>query len=106
MVSEADGGLRMGHVGRDRYENRSQSTPSPFSDQFCVGTTALEHGGDDLRGRCYLPGLLTGDSVFAVAIDRQHRRADQDERLKKSGNGTNCRQKDFVIHGASADMIG
>ena len=70
MVSEADGGLGMGHVeaGIVMEEIGRNLTPSPFLTSSVLAATALGHGSDDLRGR-YLPGLLTGDSVFAVAID-------------------------------------
>ena len=109
LVSEDDGGLGMGHVeaGIVLEEIGRNLTPSPFLTSSVLAATALGQGSDDLRGR-YLPGLLTGESVFAVAIDEgaKHRPERITTRAEKSGNGFKLSgKKDFVIHGASADMI-
>ena len=109
IVDEADGGLGMGHVeaGIVLEEIGRNLTPSPFLTSSVLAATALKHGSDDLRGR-YLPGLVSGDSVFAVAIDEtaKHRPDRITTRAEKSGNGFKLSgSKSFVIHGASADMI-
>ena len=109
LVSEDDGGLGMGHVeaGIVLEEIGRNLTPSPFLTSSVLAATALGQGNDDLRGR-YLPGLLAGESVFAVAIDEgaKHRPERITTRAEKSGNGFKLSgKKDFVIHGASADMI-
>ncbi|MGB3377487.1 acyl-CoA dehydrogenase family protein [Allopontixanthobacter sediminis] len=109
LVSEDDGGLGMGHVeaGIVLEEIGRNLTPSPFLTSSVLAATALGRASDDLRGR-YLPGLLTGESVFAVAIDEgaKHRPERIATRAEKSGNGFKLSgKKDFVIHGASADMI-
>ncbi len=109
LVSEDDGGLGMGHVeaGIVLEEIGRNLTPSPFLTSSVLAATALGQAGDDLRGR-YLPGLLSGESVFAVAVDEgaKHRPERIRTRAEKSGNGFKLSgKKDFVIHGASADMI-
>ena len=109
LVLEADGGLGMGHVeaGIVLEEIGRNLTPSPFLTSSVLGATALAAGGDDLRGR-WLPGLIAGDSVFAVAIDEgaKHRPERVKTRAEKSGNGFRLSgRKDFVVHGASADML-
>ncbi len=109
LVGEDDGGLDMGHVeaGIVLEEIGRNLTPSPFLTSSVLAATALKHGGDEVRGR-YLPGLVSGDSVFAVAIDEgaKHRPERIATKAEKSGNGFKLSgQKDFVIHGASADMI-
>ncbi len=109
LVSEEDGGMGMGNVeaGIVLEEIGRNLTPSPFLTSSVLAATALGQGSNDLRGR-YLPGLLSGDSVFAVAIDEgaKHRPERIKTRAEKSGNGFKLvGQKDFVIHGASADMI-
>lgn len=109
LVSEEDGGLGMGHVeaGIVLEEIGRNLTPSPFLTSSVLAATALGQGSNDLRGR-YLPGLLTGDSVFAVAVDEgaKHRPERIKTRAEKSGNGFKLSgKKDFVIHGGSADMI-
>ena len=109
LVSEEDGGLGMGHVeaGIVLEEIGRNLTPSPFLTSSVLAATALKHASDDLRGR-YLPGLVSGDSVFAVAIDEgaKHRPESITTRAEKSGNGFKLSgRKDFVIQGASADML-
>ncbi|MGN6496289.1 MAG: acyl-CoA dehydrogenase family protein [Tsuneonella sp.] len=109
LVPEADGGLGMGNVeaGIVLEEIGRNLTPSPFLTSSVMAATALGQAGDDLRGR-YLPGLVSGDSVFAVAIDEgaKHRPERIATRAERSGNGFRLTgKKDFVLHGASADMI-
>jgi alkylation response protein AidB-like acyl-CoA dehydrogenase len=72
-----------------------------------MAATAIGAGNDELRGR-YLPGLLAGDSVFAVAIDEgpKHRPERIATRAERAGNGFKLTgQKAFVVHGGSADML-
>ena len=109
MVPEADGGLGMGNVeaGIVLEEIGRNLTPSPFLTSSVMGATALAEGSDDLKGR-WLPGLISGDSVFAIAIDEgpKHRPERVATRAERSGNGFRLTgRKDFVVHGASADMI-
>ena len=109
LVPEADGGLGMGNVeaGIVLEEIGRNLTPSPFLTSSVLAATALKHASDDLRGR-WLPGLVAGDSVFAVAVDEgaKHRPERIACRAEKSGNGFKLTgRKDFVVHGASADMI-
>ena len=56
-----EGAIVLEEIGRNL-------TPSPFLTSSVMAATALGQASDELRGR-YLPGLLSGDSVFAVAID-------------------------------------
>ena len=109
LVSEADGGMGMGHVeaGIVLEEIGRNLTPSPFLTSAVAAATALGAGSDELRGR-YLPGLLSGDSVFAVAIDegRKHRPERIATRAERSGNGFKLNgTKACVLQGGSADMI-
>ena len=109
LVAEDDGGLGMGHVeaGIVLEEIGRNLTPSPFLTSSVLAATALGHGSADLKGR-YLPGLIEGESVFAVAVDEtaKHRPDRITTRAEKSGNGFKLNgSKSFVIHGASADML-
>lgn len=109
LVDEDDGGLGMGHVeaGIVLEQIGRNLTPSPFLTSAVLAATALKHGSADIRGR-YLPGLLSGDSVFAMAVDEgaKHRPERIATKAERSGNGFRLAgQKDFVIHGASADML-
>ncbi len=109
LVSEADGGLGMGHVeaGIVLEEIGRNLTPSPFLTSSVIAASALASASADLRAR-YLPGLLAGDSVFAVAIDegKKHRPERIAAKATRSGNGFMLSgTKDFVVHGGSADML-
>ena len=109
LVGEADGGLGMGHVeaGIVLEEIGRNLTPSPFLTSSVMAATALGGANAELKGR-YLPGLLSGDSIFAVAIDEgaKHRPERIATRAVRSGNGFSLNgAKAFVIHGASADML-
>jgi len=109
LVDEDDGGLGMGHVeaGIVLEEIGRNLTPSPFLTSSVLAATALKHGSADLKGR-YLPGLVSGDAVYAVAIDEtaKHRPSRITCRAEKSGNGFKLNgTKSFVVQGASSDMI-
>jgi len=109
LVSEADGGLGMGHVeaGIVLEEVGRNLTPSPFLTSSVMAATALGAASDELRGR-YLPGLLAGDSVLAVAIDEgpKHRPERIATRAERAGNGFKLSgAKTFVVQGGSADML-
>ncbi len=109
LVSEADGGLGMGHVeaGIVLEEIGRNLTPSPFLTSAVMAASALADASAELKGR-YLPGLLSGDSVFALAIDegKKHRPERIATRAVRSGNGFSLSgTKDFVVHGSSADML-
>ncbi|MEP3421581.1 MAG: acyl-CoA dehydrogenase family protein [Erythrobacter sp.] len=109
LLDEDDGGLGMGHVeaGIVLEEIGRNLTPSPFLTSSVLAATALKHGSADLKGR-YLPGLVAGDSVFAVAVDEtaKHRPGRIATKAEKSGNGFKLTgSKSFVIQGASADML-
>jgi len=109
LVAEADGGLGMGHVeaGIVLEEVGRNLTPSPFLTSSVMAATALGAASADLKGR-YLPGLLSGDAVFAVAIDEgaKHRPERIKTRAVRSGNGFSLSgSKAFVVHGGSADML-
>ncbi|MBX7539608.1 acyl-CoA dehydrogenase family protein [Qipengyuania sphaerica] len=109
LVGEDDGGLGMGHVeaGIVLEQIGRNLTPSPFLSSSVLAATALKHGGDDVRGR-WLPGLIEGEKVYAVAIDEgaKHRPETIACRAEKSGNGFKLSgKKDFVVYGASSEMI-
>jgi alkylation response protein AidB-like acyl-CoA dehydrogenase len=109
LVGEADGGLGMGHVeaGIVLEEIGRNLTPSPFLTSSVMAATALGAGSAELRAR-YLPGLIAGESVFAVAIDEgpKHRPERIATRAARSGNGFMLDgAKTFVVHGGSADML-
>ena len=109
LVGEANGGLGMGHVeaGIVLEEIGRNLTPSPFLTSSVMAATALGAASPELKARD-LPGLIAGDSVFAVAIDEgpKHRPERIATRAERSGNGFMLNgAKTFVVHGSSADML-
>ena len=109
LVRETDGGLGMGNVeaGIVLEEIGRNLTPSPFLSSAVLAAAALAEGSDDVRGR-WLPGLISGEKVYAVGIDEgaKHRPERIATKAERSGNGFKLSgQKDFVVHGNSADMI-
>jgi alkylation response protein AidB-like acyl-CoA dehydrogenase len=107
LVDEADGGLGLGHVeaGIVLEEIGRNLTPSPFLITAVAVVEALR--GSPLRER-WLPGILSGDTVAALAIDEgpKHRPEAIAMQAERSGNGFRLTgAKQFVVQGASADFF-
>ena len=68
LIDEADGGLGLGHVeaGIVLEEIGRNLTPSPFLVSAVAFVEALK--GTAMRERWY-PGILSGETVAALAID-------------------------------------
>jgi len=107
LVPEADGGLGLGHVeaGIVLEEIGRNLTPSPFLTSAVAFVEAVKESGARER---WLPGILSGDTVAAVAIDegRKHRPEAIAMRAERSGNGFRLNgEKSFVVQGGSADVV-
>jgi len=107
LVDEADGGLGLGHVeaGIVLEEIGRNLTPSPLLITAIAVVEALR--GSALRER-WLPAILSGDAVAALAIDEgpKHRPESISMRAERSGNGFSLSgRKQFVVQGASADFF-
>jgi alkylation response protein AidB-like acyl-CoA dehydrogenase len=107
LVPEADGGLGLGHVeaGIVLEEIGRNLTPSPFLTTAVAFVEAVK--GSAVRER-YLPGVLSGETVAALALDegRKHRPEAIALRAERSGNGFRLNgTKSFVVHGGSADVV-
>jgi alkylation response protein AidB-like acyl-CoA dehydrogenase len=107
LIGEEDGGLGLGHVeaGIVLEEIGRNLTPSPFLTSAIAFVEALK--GSGLRQRWY-PGILSGETVAALAIDEgpKHRPEAIAMRAERAGNGFSLSgSKQFVVQGASADVI-
>jgi alkylation response protein AidB-like acyl-CoA dehydrogenase len=105
LVDEADGGMGMGHVeaGIILEEIGRNLTPSPFLVTAVAVVEALR--GTAQRER-WLPGILAGETVAALAVDEgaKHRPEAIAMKAERSGNGFRLTgAKQFVVQGASAD---
>ena len=106
-IPEASGGLGLGateaalvleEVGRNL-------TPSPFLTTAVAAVRAMEGSAAAER---WFPGILTGDTVAALAVDenRHHRPEAAALAATRLGNGFMLSgTKQMVVHGASADVI-
>jgi alkylation response protein AidB-like acyl-CoA dehydrogenase len=106
LVDEHDGGLGLGHVeaGIVLEEIGRNLTPSPFLITAVAVVEALR--GTALRSR-WLPGILAGETVAALALDEgsKHRPEAIAMKAERSGNGFRLSgRKQFVVQGASADL--
>ena len=106
-IPESEGGLGLGatEAALVLEEIGRNLTPSPFLTTSVVAARALE--GSEHARRWYA-GILSGDAVLAVAIDETpfHQPEQTALEAKRQGNGFMLKgTKEFVIQGASADMI-
>jgi alkylation response protein AidB-like acyl-CoA dehydrogenase len=109
LVPEANGGLGLGHVeaGIVLEEIGRNLTPSPFLATAVAAVEALKVGGTALRDE-WLPKIVMGDAIFALAIDETAKHRPQATSLiaERSGNGFKLTgKKQFVVHGHVADML-
>lgn len=106
-IPESDGGLGLGvtEAALVMEEIGRNLTPSPFLTTALVAVEALKGSA---QGERWFPGILSGDTVAAIAVDegRNHRPRQIAMEAKRSGNGFSLNgSKQFVVHGASADVI-
>jgi alkylation response protein AidB-like acyl-CoA dehydrogenase len=107
LIPEAQGGAGLGMVeaGVVLEEVGRNLTPSPFLTTAVAAVRALEGSAQAER---WFPGIVAGDTVAALAVDesRHHDPARVALEARRSGNGfTLSGAKQFVVHGASADLI-
>ena len=106
LIPESDGGLGLGHVeaGVVLEEIGRNLSPSPFLTTAVAAVEALS--GSAHAGR-WFPGILSGDTVAALAIDEGAKhRTDIAMTAEPSGNGFKLTgAKQFVTHGHIADVL-
>ncbi len=107
MVPEAHGGAGLGmlEAGVVLEEIGRNLTPSPFLTTAVAAVRALDGSAQATR---WFPGIVAGDIVAALAIDegKHHDPSRVAMTANRSGNGFTLNgAKQFVVHGASADVI-
>ncbi|QDP19027.1 acyl-CoA dehydrogenase family protein [Sphingomonas xanthus] len=107
LIPEARGGAGLGQVeaGVVLEEIGRNLTPSPFLTTAVAAVRALDGSAHAER---WFPGILAADTVAALAIDegRHHNPARIACAARRQGNGFLLDgEKQFVVHGASADLI-
>ena len=106
-IPEAAGGAGMGatEAGLVLEEIGRNLTPSPFLTTAVAAVRALEGSAQAER---WFPGILSGETVAALAIDegKHHDPAAVALEARRSGNGFALSgAKQFVVHAASADLM-
>ncbi len=106
-IPDSAGGAGMGAVeaGLVLEEIGRNLTPSPFLTTAVAAVRALQGTAQADR---WFPGILAGEAVAALAIDegKHHDPAGLALEAKRSGNGFALSgAKQFVVNGASADLI-
>ena len=106
-IPEAHGGMGMGatEAALVLEEIGRNLTPSPFLTTAVVGAKAIE---STAHGERWYPGILSGETVLALAVDEGLAHAPEQTALeaKRQGNGFVLNgYKQFVVHGNSADMV-
>ncbi len=109
LVDEADGGLGMGHVeaGIVLEEIGRNLTPSPFIGT-AVGAVEALRGVDAALKQAWLPGIVAGETVAALALDEgaKHRPRHVALKAERQGNGFRLSgTKQFVAFGHEADLL-
>ena len=110
LVSEADGGLGLGHVeaGLILEEMGRNLTASPFLSTSIGAVTALSAGAPHLREK-WLPRIVGSEVVGAIAVEETgaHRPAAVSSKTEQAGENSfrlNGR-KTFVHNGHVADLL-
>ncbi|MEA3059066.1 MAG: hypothetical protein QOE50_478 [Sphingomonadales bacterium] len=106
-IPESGGGLGLGatEAALVLEEIGRNLTPSPFLTTAVAGARAIE---GTTHGDRWFPAILSGDAILALAIDEGPRHAPERAALeaKRHGNGFVLNgAKQFVVQGASADMV-
>jgi alkylation response protein AidB-like acyl-CoA dehydrogenase len=106
-IPESHGGLGLGatEAALVLEEIGRNVTPSPFLGTAVVAAEAI---GDTAHADRWYPGILSGEAVLAIAVDEgpRHEPARTALKAKRQGNGFVLNgSKQFVVQGASADMI-
>ncbi|MEN3971895.1 acyl-CoA dehydrogenase family protein [Sphingomicrobium sp. XHP0235] len=107
LIPEEAGGSGLGQVEANVVleEIGRNLTPSPFLTTAVAAVRALE---GTAHADAHFPGIVAGDTIAALAIDEgpHHDPAAIAMKAERSGNGFRLSgAKQFVVHGASADLL-
>lgn len=106
LIGEDQGGLGLGHVeaGIVLEEIGRNLTPSPF---LTTAVAAVEALRGTVQADRWFPGILSGETVAALAIDETAKHRDAISlRADRAGNGFRLSgTKRFVAHGHVADLL-
>ena len=109
LVGEEDGGLGLGHVeaGVVLEEIGRNLSPSPFLMTSIGAVTALKSGSPAAR-QAWLPGIVAGETVAALALEEgaRHRPHRVATKAQRSGNGFRLDgAKSFAVQAQASDLL-
>ncbi|HEY6419860.1 MAG TPA: acyl-CoA dehydrogenase family protein [Candidatus Binataceae bacterium] len=110
LVPQEYGGLGLGHVeaGVVMEELGRTLAPSPFLSTALLAASAISRGGSDAQKKKYLPRIVSGELIAALAIDEtaKHRPEKTALTATRTGNGFTLNgAKTFVVDGHVADIL-
>ena len=110
LVPEEQGGAGFGFVGAGVIAEEMGRTlaASPFLSSSVMAATALGQGASPEQKDQHLPGIATGEAIYALAVDegRKHAPSRIETRAERSGNGFKLSgNKTFVADGLAADKV-
>jgi alkylation response protein AidB-like acyl-CoA dehydrogenase len=110
LVDEEDGGSAFGMTGLAQVMEASGRTltASPLLSTALLGASLLSQGGTEDQKAQYLPPLLAGEHIIALALEEGTRHAPTQISTTATKDGTGYRltgQKTFVLDGHIADTL-
>jgi alkylation response protein AidB-like acyl-CoA dehydrogenase len=110
LVPEDHGGSGFGHVGLGQVMEAAGRSlaATPLLGTALVGAVAIDKGGSEAQKSEHFPGLVGGETIFALALEEHphHRPYWIRTSAKKSGSGWVLNgAKQFVLDGHVADTL-
>ena len=110
LIPEEHGGVGLGYLGLGLILEEMGRTlaPSPYASTALVGAAALLLGGSEAQKAAYLPGIASGETLVALAVDEgAHHHPDAPAtKAESSGSGyTLSGRKAYVADGHVADVL-
>ncbi|PHS23208.1 MAG: acyl-CoA dehydrogenase [Robiginitomaculum sp.] len=109
LVPESYGGIDYGMVGAGliAQEMGRNLTASPFISTALMAVTALREGTDEQKQK-WLPGIATGKTIIAMAVDEGVKHDPAKTALSAVAHGNGYRlngEKSYIIDGFDADAL-
>ena len=110
LVPEAHGGSEFGMVGLGQVLEAAGRTlaATPLISTALIAASAIDLAGNETQKQTYFPGLVGGDTIFALALEEKahHNPSHIETTAKRDGDGWVLNgAKRFVLDGHVADQL-
>ena len=110
LVPEAHGGSEFGMVGLGQVLEAAGRTlaATPLMSTALIAASAIDLAGSETQKQKYFPGLVGGDTIFALALEEKahHNPSHIETTAKRDGDGWVLNgAKRFVLDGHVADQM-